>query len=219
MTKIIDLSNLAHQFITERNWWQFHNPKSDAMNIMVEVGELAECFIANDQSESSRTKIAEEMSDVLFGSFCFALLTNVDIANAIGLIAGDFTLKDSDANYEQLQDLVLKNLEKFNVNNLTMPQQVVLSLTVQASQLADIFVWCRPEQSITRAQEQHSFVALHSAHIVTHLMYLALLVDSNLPIEYRRKVQKNGSKYPVKNSSGADYIEIKDRSRGRKNGE
>lgn len=163
------------------------------------------------------SQIAEEMSDVLFGSFCIALLTKIDISHSMGVIAGNSTFKDIDSSYEQLQGLVLQNLDKFNLDKLTTSRQVVLSLVNQTSQLADIFVWYTPEQSMERAQEKHSFISAHIAHIIAHLIYLSHLIDVNLPTEYISKMQKNCIKYPTNKSSGEDYIEIKDKSRGRKN--
>ena len=58
MTKILALINLADQFLKDRDWWQFHNPKNDSINLVVEVGELAELFIESEQDER-RERIQE----------------------------------------------------------------------------------------------------------------------------------------------------------------
>lgn len=215
MTKMFDLVAQANQFLTQRNWWQFHNPKNDAMNIMVEAGELAEHFIVDKPTASTQVEIAYEMADVLFATIGFALLAKIDIASALGVIAGDQTLKDSDCSYEQLQELVLHHVTKFNLVHLTMPCQVVLSLTVQTSKLADIFVWCTSEQSVARAHEHHGFATEHVACIIAHLVLLSSLLNIDLPAEYAHKMQKNDAKYPIGQSSGEEYIKIKDQSRGR----
>lgn len=208
------LLTLATQFITERNWWQFRNSKNDTMNIIVEIGELAEHFISNDIS-TKRDKIAEELADVLFASFCFILPNKIDISHTMGSMTDGSELKDTDSSYEQLQELVLKNLAKFNLSDLTIPSQVALSLTWHASQLGDIFVWSTQEQSEIRANDNHSLIATYIAHIIAHLIYLSTLIDSNLPRAYIDKMQKNASKYPMNKSSGQDYFAIKDQSRGR----
>lgn len=212
MTNVIDLRVLADQFLTDRNWYQFHNPKNDAMNIMVEVGELAEHFVVPGQVFD---KVADEIADVLFASFCFAQVSTVDIAHSVGTIVGNPVIKDSDSLYEQVQELVLQNVEKFNIKRPATPQQIILSLTNHASQLADIFVWCTPEESIMRAQEQQSFVERDLAHIVAHLIVLSSLLNIHVPTAYAHKMRSNAVKYPVQKSSAQGYIEIKDRSRGR----
>jgi len=214
MTNMFDPITCVNQFLTQRNWWQFHSPKNDSMNIMVEVGELAEHFVVDNRGIST-VEIADELADVLFASFCFALLTKIDIANAFGAMAGEQTLKDSNCSYEQLQELVLQNLDKCNLAHLTAPHQVVLSLTAHASQLADIFMWSTSEQSIVRVKEYYDLAAKHLACIVAHLIFLARLLNINVPDAYMRKMQKNDAKYPVGQSSSEGYIKIKDRARGR----
>jgi len=214
--KMLYLITLANQFLTDRDWWQFNNPKNNAMNIMIETGELAEHFIAHDQSVSVRDQIAQEMSDVLFASFTFALLTKIDIAHAIGSITGSSVCKDGDVSYAQLQELVLQHADTFNLSNLATGQQVVLSLTSQTGELADIFVWCTAEQSVERAHNKHSFISARIAHIVAHCIYLSSLVEVDLPTAYIAKMQRNGAKYPESKSSEREFNETKDVSHRRK---
>lgn len=60
-------------FTTERDWDQFHDPKSLLLAIVGEIGELSELFQwlpAGDATDLARkdplkSRIAEEMSDVL----------------------------------------------------------------------------------------------------------------------------------------------------------
>jgi NTP pyrophosphatase (non-canonical NTP hydrolase) len=79
------LSQLVDQFLEERNWKQFHNPKSDAMNVSCEASELAELFIwtrnekeAFEQAEKLRTSMEEEAGDVLFAILCFCITAGID---------------------------------------------------------------------------------------------------------------------------------------------
>lgn len=201
------LIEIADQFISKRNWWQFHNPKNDALNIIVEAGELAEHFIKNNELE--KKKIAEEISDVLFGSFCFALLTKIDIPDTINLISNKSKYNLS---FEDLKKTILNHLDKFNLKDLKSSQQIIFSLIWQTSKLADIFIWCTVEQSILREKEKHSLTCVYIANIIAHLIYLSHLIDIDLPKEFIRKMELNNSKYPVNKSSGKDYIAIKDKS-------
>lgn len=211
MIKIFYLLTLANQFIQERNWWQFHNPKNDSINILVEATELAEHFI--QKNDEVKKEIAEEISDVLLGSLYFALLTKIDISNVISLKTGNQILKDDDSSFEQLQNIVLNNLDKFNLKDLKIPYQVVLSLTRQAGKLADIFIWNTTEQSKLRELEKHELSSKCIASIVAHIIYLSYLMDIDLPSEFINKMKRNNLKYPVNKSSGEDYIKIKDKFR------
>jgi hypothetical protein len=217
MPSMLQYITIADQFLAQRDWWQFHNPKNDAMNIMVETGELAEHFIAQEHPADASVchDIAQEMSDVFFGSMIFALTTKIDISQAIGNIVGSTVFQDADASYEQLQDIVLHNREAFAINNLVSPRQAVMSLVHHVSQLSDLFVWGTSQESVLRAQEKRMIVATNLARIVAHQMLLASLMDLDLPAEYMRKMEKNGIKYPVDASTGSQYIKIKDQARNR----
>ena len=78
------------QFSAERDWGQFHDPKSVVLALVGEVGELAELFQwlpAADarqlaQSEPLRTRTGEEMADVLLYLVLLADVLDVDLADA-----------------------------------------------------------------------------------------------------------------------------------------
>ena len=43
-TKIDELKKIVKQFVDERDWGQFHNPKNLSMSIAIESAELMELF-------------------------------------------------------------------------------------------------------------------------------------------------------------------------------
>ena len=75
-------------FTNERDWEQFHDPKSLLLAIVGEVGELSELFQwlpatdASDlaQEDPLKSRVAEEMSDVLL-----YLVRLADVLKAAGL--------------------------------------------------------------------------------------------------------------------------------------
>ncbi len=90
MPDIEDLRDHMRQFAADRNWGQFHDPKSVILALAGEVGELAELFQwlpAADArhlaaAEPLRTRAAEEMSDVLLYLVLLADVLDVDLAAA-----------------------------------------------------------------------------------------------------------------------------------------
>ena len=70
-TTVADLRKLVSDFVAERDWEQFHNPKNLAMSIAVEAAELMEHFqwISGEQSQQpsadDRVEIEAELADVL----------------------------------------------------------------------------------------------------------------------------------------------------------
>lgn len=60
---------LLREFVSEREWQQFHTPSNLAKSVSIEAAELLECFQWNDNAELERVK--EELGDVL--TYCFLL--------------------------------------------------------------------------------------------------------------------------------------------------
>ncbi|HNC23294.1 MAG TPA: nucleotide pyrophosphohydrolase [Opitutaceae bacterium] len=78
-------------FVRERDWEQFHAPKNLSMALAAEAGELMEHFLWASSEDSraiaqdpvKRTKIAEELADVVIYALEFANATQLDLAAAI----------------------------------------------------------------------------------------------------------------------------------------
>jgi dCTP diphosphatase len=78
------------QFSADRQWSRYHDPKSVLLALIGEVGELAELFqwlpadearkLAKD--EPLRTRVGEELSDVLLYLVLLADVLDVDLAAA-----------------------------------------------------------------------------------------------------------------------------------------
>lgn len=88
-TTMADLKILAGQFVAEREWAPYHNPKNLSMNIAREASELMEKFLWLTTQESinelavNRQEIEDELADVLFGVLSFANTTNIDLSRAL----------------------------------------------------------------------------------------------------------------------------------------
>ena len=79
------------QFVTERDWGQFHSPKNLAMGLAVEAAELMEHFLWVDVEASRlvgleparRIAIGEEMADVACYLLALANTLQLDLSDAI----------------------------------------------------------------------------------------------------------------------------------------
>ena len=86
-----DLKSKVENFVNERDWEQFHNPKNLAMSISIEAAELMEIFqwSSNDESsqimdtKDSRIYAIEEIADILIYTIAFCNRNNIDISEAI----------------------------------------------------------------------------------------------------------------------------------------
>ena len=90
-TTVADLKAKILAFVRERDWEQFHAPKNLAMALAAESGELMEHFlwattesshaIVNDPAK--RTKISDELADVVIYAIEFANMSRIDLSAAI----------------------------------------------------------------------------------------------------------------------------------------
>jgi NTP pyrophosphatase (non-canonical NTP hydrolase) len=88
--EIAELTRLVREFSTERDWQQFHDPKSVILALVGEVGELAELFqwvpaasaVDVFDAPDRRARAAEEMADVLVYLVCLADVLGVDLGAA-----------------------------------------------------------------------------------------------------------------------------------------
>ena len=82
---VSELKEMVEQFVSERDWHQFHTPKNLSMAMAIEVGELMEHFqwITGEESRNihntpeKKEAVAEELSDVL--CYCMAIANEMDI--------------------------------------------------------------------------------------------------------------------------------------------
>ena len=84
-TTVAELRELMRQFVRERDWEQFHNPKNLAMSLAIETGELMEHFqwlsldaaaqLADDPQR--KHEVGEEVADCL--SYLLSLANAMDL--------------------------------------------------------------------------------------------------------------------------------------------
>jgi NTP pyrophosphatase (non-canonical NTP hydrolase) len=90
-TTIAELKSMMSQFVAERDWGRFHDPKSVAMAVGVEAAELMEPFRWLSTEESTallndarrRSAVAEELADVVLLCLEFSAVSKIDIAEAV----------------------------------------------------------------------------------------------------------------------------------------
>ncbi len=89
VTTVSQLKEIVEQFVGERNWQQYHNPKNLSMAMTVEAGELMEHFqwLTTEQVESHAgydlEAVSEELSDVVCYALALANTLGIDLSLAI----------------------------------------------------------------------------------------------------------------------------------------
>src|SRR5262245_38125741 len=90
-TTIGQLRTLVEEFVHERDWEQFHRPKSLAMSIAIEAAELMELFQCPSDGEAERSlkqsrmrrAAADELADIVIYCIAFANRAGIDLSSAV----------------------------------------------------------------------------------------------------------------------------------------
>lgn len=98
MSRLDDLREKIRAFMDEREWDQFHDHKSLASNMIVEAGELLECFMwmSNEEMENLPDKVREKAVDELTDVFK-ALLLSADKLGVDDVIQATLNKLEKDA--------------------------------------------------------------------------------------------------------------------------
>jgi len=104
-TTVAQLRQIIADFLRQRDWEQFHDPKNLSMAIATEAAELMEHFrwAKNEDSHhmlsnpKTRQEVGEELADILAFVLSFANATGIDVTTA-------------------LRDKMIKNAEKYPVD-------------------------------------------------------------------------------------------------------
>jgi dCTP diphosphatase len=88
-TTLHELREMADEMVRERDWHQFHNPKSLSMSIGCEAAELMEKFTWVDsigsfaELEKHRDEVEQELADVIITALLFANACKIDVSSAV----------------------------------------------------------------------------------------------------------------------------------------
>ncbi|KAA5543753.1 nucleotide pyrophosphohydrolase [Roseiconus nitratireducens] len=91
VTPVRALREMVEQFVAERNWHSFHNPKNLAMSLGIETGELMEHFqwltleeAAAVQNDPERKhEVGEELADCLAYILAIANVMDFDLSSTL----------------------------------------------------------------------------------------------------------------------------------------
>lgn len=90
-TTVAELIKLVEDFVAERHWEPFHDPKNLSMAMAIETGELMEHFQwlrsdelgAVEQDPQRMAQIREELADITAYVLSFASTMRIDLSSAL----------------------------------------------------------------------------------------------------------------------------------------
>ena len=88
--------------------------------------------------------------------------------------------------------------EKRDWNKFHSPKNLAIALSVEASELLEIFQWLTEEQSKHLSEEQMQHTEEEIADIVIYVLNLCRKLDIDLEKAILNKIESNAIKYPEK---------------------
>lgn len=100
---------------------------------------------------------------------------------------------------DELQDLVTEFSQRRDWERFHTPKNLVMALTGEVGELAEIFQWLTPEQSqaVTADERDRVKVEHEVADVFIYLLRLATVLDIDLPSAVQAKLTLNEQRYPV----------------------
>lgn len=90
-TTVAELRQLVREFVSERDWDQFHNPKNLSMSLAIEAAELMEHFqwLTNQEAKDmlmspiAVADVGEELADIICYALALANVLNLDLSQTV----------------------------------------------------------------------------------------------------------------------------------------
>jgi dCTP diphosphatase len=100
---------------------------------------------------------------------------------------------------EAIQKKLSKFADERDWNQFHNPKNLAMALSVEASELVEIFQWLTPEQSeVVMSSDESEHVKEEMADVLIYLIRLADKLDINLESAVASKIIKNGEKHQPK---------------------
>ena len=82
------------------------------------------------------------------------------------------------------------------------PKNLAMALSVEASELVEIFQWLKPEESNSPDQKQIESINDEVADIAMYLLRVCSVLEIDLESAIKSKLERNAEKYPINLSKG-----------------
>lgn len=108
---------------------------------------------------------------------------------------------------KELQKKAVAFRDERNWQQFHKPKDLALSLSLEASELLELFQWKTDEEALA---ENYQDMQDELADVVIYALLIAEVTDIDLYDAIENKIKKNGLKYPVEKASGSKvkYTEL-----------
>ena len=105
-------------------------------------------------------------------------------------------------NYEKIKKEIKEFVDERDWEQFHTPKNLSMALSVEASELVEIFQWLKPEESNSPNQKQIQEINSEVADIAMYLLHFCSVLGIDIEEAIEKKLEKNALKYPVNLSKG-----------------
>lgn len=105
-------------------------------------------------------------------------------------------------NIQDLKDKVKQFRDERDWKQFHTPKNLAMALSVEASELAELFLWDNNEESFNTANMKREHLQEEMADVLIYLLSMADVLDINLSKAVLDKLENNKKKYPVEKAKG-----------------
>jgi dCTP diphosphatase len=119
-------------------------------------------------------------------------------------------------NIEKIQKILSEFAKEREWEQFHTPKNLTMALSVESSELVEIFQWLTPEQSSNLTDKQKVLVKEEIADIAIYLLRLCDVLDVDIETSVIDKIKINSDKYPVDLSKGSadKYTTLRSKIKG-----
>lgn len=99
-------------------------------------------------------------------------------------------------NVNKIEEILAEFTKRRDWDKFHSPKNLVMALSVEASELVEIFQWMTEEQSYDLDKEKMQHVKEEIADVTIYILSLCRKLDIDLESAILSKIEMNGSKYP-----------------------
>lgn len=111
---------------------------------------------------------------------------------------------------ENLKEHVKQFRDEREWKQFHTPKNLAVAFSVEASELAELFLWDDNEESFKTAHDKNEHLQEEMADVLIYLLSMANVLNIDLSKAVLNKLKKNCVKYPVQKSKGSckKYTEL-----------
>ncbi len=204
-TTLSDMKKMVDDFLIERDWYQFHNPKTDSVGLVIEAGELLTPFLfakpgmgGRDILACKKTEVGDELSDVFVWLFCIALVNKFSLTRLLCSAFPGSSFDEDKTTLENLKKIVSREYRGYGT-----PERAVRAIVVAATAYFELFLKQSQDDLGYDVIENHRNASEHVyVQVFLAALHFAIEADLDLSHVFQTKMEKNREKYPVEKSKG-----------------